>query len=533
MDKSRQYMLQISWLKAAFLTSLFFFFTENSIVFGQDGIVSQPGRSLELLSTSNNKPRNIIFILTDDQRFDAFGFLKAQPFIKTPNLDRLAKEGAYLPNAFVTTSLCSPSRASILTGLYAHKHKVIDNQNPVPDNLIFFSQYLQKAGYQTALVGKWHMGGAHDDPQRGFDYWVSFKGQGSYLPEKNGLNVNGRHVAQKGYITDELTDYALDFLNHRDKKKPFMLYLSHKAVHDNFIPAERNKGMFKNFSFNPPLTMQTGKHEGAPMWLQNQRNSWHGVDFPYHSNLDIGEYYKRYAETLYGVDESVGRIIDYLKQQGLLESTLIIHMGDNGFQFGEHGIIDKRTAYEASMRVPMIAYCPELIKPGTVVKQVVANIDIAPTILEVAGLRAPNYMDGKSFLPFLEGKQQAWRDGLLYEYYWERNYPQTPSMFAIRGSRFKYIHYYGIWDTDELYDLQSDSLEAHNLILNKEYQDVITKMNKQLFGLLKGSQGMYIPLNADNGEQSNLRSEYGSPAASFPSYLMRGSADTLTTGGHN
>ena len=339
--------------------------------------------------------------------------------------------------------------------------------------------------------------------------------------------MNGKHVAQQGYITDELTGYALTFLENRNKKKPFMLYLSHKGVHADFIPAERNKAKFKNYSFNLPLTMQTGKHAGAPMWLQNQRNSWHGVEFPYHSSLDIGEYYKRYAETLYGVDESVGRIMDYLKEQGLLESTLIIYMGDNGFQFGEHGIIDKRTAYEASMRVPMLAYCPELIKPGTVVKEVVANIDIAPTILEASGLKAPDYMDGKSFLPFLEGRKQAWRDGLLYEYYWERNYPQTPTMHAVRGSQYKYIHYTGIWDTDELYDLQNDPLETRNLIRSKDRQDVVKKMNNQLFRLLEDSQGMYIPLNPDKGEQADLRYEHGSPAASFPSYLMR--EDTIST----
>jgi N-acetylglucosamine-6-sulfatase len=255
--------------------------------------------------------------------------------------------------------------------------------------------------------------------------------------------------------------------------------------------------------------------------LQNQRNSWHGVDYPYHNNLDIGEYYKRYAETLYGVDESVGRIMDYLKEQGLLESTLIIYMGDNGFQFGEHGIIDKRTAYEASMRVPMLAYCPALIKPGTVVKEVVANIDVAPTLLEAAGLKAPAYMDGKSFLPFLESKQQAWRNGLLYEYYWERNYPQTPTIHALRGSRYKYIHYTGIWDTDELYDLQTDPLETNNLIRDTAYQEIVKQMNAALFQQLKSSGGMYIPLNPDSGEQSNLRSKSGAPAASFPSYLIK------------
>lgn len=502
-------------------STIVFFLVSTFYVYGQDAVVKQANGYLKLQKASNEKPRNVIFILTDDHRYDALGFLKAQSFIKTPNLDRLATGGAYLPNAFVTTSLCSPSRASILTGLFAHKHQVVDNNNPVSKELVFYSQYLQEIGYETAMIGKWHMGGNFDDPQRGFDYWVSFKGQGSYLPEKNGLNVNGKHVVQKGYITDELTDYALDFIKNHKKNKPFMLYLAHKGVHADFVPAERNKGMFKEHTFNPPLTMQIGTHKGAPMWLQNQRNSWHGVEFPYHSSLDIGEYYKRYAETLYGVDESVGRIMDYLKDQGLLESTLIIYMGDNGFQFGEHGIIDKRTAYEASMRVPMLAYCPELIKPGTIVKEVVANIDIAPTILNAAGLKAPDYMDGKSFLPFLKGEQQAWRNGLLYEYYWERNFPQTPTMHALRGDRYKYIHYNGIWDTDELYDLQQDPLETKNLIKSAAHKNIVKQMNKELFEQLKSSKGMYIPLYPDAGGQQNLRYEYGSPAASFPSIMKR------------
>jgi len=269
--------------------------------------------------------------------------------------------------------------------------------------------------------------------------------------------------------------------------------------------------------------MEIGKHEGAPMWLQNQRNSWHGAEFPYHSNLNIGEYYKRYAETMYGVDENVGRLIQYLKEQGLLESTLIIYMGDNGFQFGEHGLIDKRTAYEASMRVLMVAYCPELIKSGTVVEEVVANIDIASTLLEAAGVKAPNYMDGKSFLPFLKGEKSPWRDGLLYEYYWERNFPHTPTTHALRGDRYKYIHYYGLWDTDELYDLKEDPYETKNLIHREELQSTVRKMNKQLFDILESTNGMYIPLYPGAGRQHNLRFEYGSPAASFPSHIKRDS----------
>ena len=196
------------------------------------------------------------------------------------------------------------------------------------------------------------------------------------------------------------------------------------------------------------------QYADKPMWVKNQRNSWHGVEFAYHNNLSIDTYYKSYCETLLAVDESVGRVLDFLRERKLLDSTLIIFMGDNGFQFGEHGLIDKRNAYEESMRVPMLMQCPELFKGGTVVQQMVANLDIAPTILEAAGLKAPASLDGKSFIALAQGKPVPWRDALLYEYYWERNFPQTPAMHAIRTDQYKYIHYYGIWDTDELYDIQ-------------------------------------------------------------------------------
>jgi Arylsulfatase A and related enzymes len=506
--------------RIAFLTAgTALFLLLSTCLLAQQVVVKQRNGSLQLQKLSNIKPRNIVFILTDDHRYDAFGFLKSQTFIKTPHLDRMAAGGAYLPNAFATTSLCSPSRASILTGLYTHKHRVVDNNNAVSPELIFFPQYLQQIGYQTAMIGKWHIGGEYDGPQRGFDYWVSFKGQGTYLPTENGLNVNGKRVAQKGYITDELTDYAIDFLDKRDKNKPFMLYLSHKGVHADFVPAERDRHMADGHSFKKPASMDTGVHKGAPMWVYNQRNSWHGVEYPYHSNLDIGEYYKRYAATLLSVDSSVGRVMRYLEDENLLENTLIIYMGDNGFQFGEHGIIDKRTAYEASMRVPMLAYCSALIKPGTVVKEVVANIDIAPTLLAAAGLKAPAYMDGKNFLPLLEGKKAPWRRELLYEYYWERNFPQTPTMHALRGDRYKYIHYNGIWDTDELYDLQEDPDETNNLIRSPAHQAIVKQMNKELYEQLANTGGMYIPLNPDVGNQLNRRNASGSGAAEFPDYL--------------
>jgi N-acetylglucosamine-6-sulfatase len=469
------------------------------------------------------RPRNIIYILSDDHRYDAMGFT-GHPFLETPNLDFLAKNGVHAKNAFVTTALCSPSRASVLTGQYAHKHRVVDNNTAVPPNTHFFSETLQKAGYETAFIGKWHMGGEGDDPQPGFDHWISFKGQGTYLPSPNGLNINGKRVPQKGYITDELTDYALDWLKARKGDKPFFLYLSHKAVHSEFIPAERHKGRYAGKKFTPPSSQDANTDPtGRPMWVKNQRNSWHGVDYPYHSDLDIAEYHRRYCETLLAVDESLGRILDWLRSKNLLNDTLVVYMGDNGFAFGEHGLIDKRTAYEESMRVPLILHCPAEFKPGTVLKDVVAGIDIAPTFLESAGLpaSASSTMDGASFLPLARGEKKPWRDSLLYEYYWERTFPQTPTLHALRGDRYKYIRYQGIWDTDELYDLQNDPGETKNLIRDPALQDTVKTMNARLWEILKQTKGEQIPLLPDRALwQNNKRRSSGPPNAPFPPYLL-------------
>ncbi len=476
------------------------------------------GPDLKLAKVEGARPRNIVFVLADDHRYDAIGFM-GHPFLETPNLDALAKGGAHVRNAFVTTALCSPSRASILTGLYAHRHKIVDNNTLEPPGTRTFPQYLQAAGYETAFVGKWHMGGESDEPRAGFDRWVSFRGQGTYPPNRNGLNVDGARVEQEGYITDELTDYALDWLAGRDGSKPFFLYLSHKAVHSEFIPADRHKGRYDGKPVPVPKSLDT--FEGRPTWVKNQRNSWHGVEFPYHSGLDVDAYYRRYCETLLAVDDSIGRLLAHLRERRLLESTLVVYMGDNGFAFGEHGLIDKRTAYEESMRVPMLAHCPEIIPAGTVVEQVVANLDVAPTFLEAAGLRAPEGLDGRSFLPLLRGEPTEWRDALLYEYYWERNFPHTPTTFALRTNRYKYIHYYGIWDTDEIYDLRDDPLEMRNLIADPARRDDVTRLNRRLFAELDRTGGMAIPLYPDRGGSMNLRREGGSPAADFPERFYR------------
>ncbi|MCB1230632.1 MAG: sulfatase [Verrucomicrobiae bacterium] len=490
------------------------------------------------VAPAEEKQPNILVILTDDHRYDALGFL-GHPFLKTPNLDRIAREGIHFANAFVTTSLCSPSRASILTGLYAHNHGVVDNYNPLPKGLTFFPEYLQKAGYETAFIGKWHMGGEVDDPQPGFDHWISFKGQGVYFDDpakgkvkgrfvpqaiNSGYNIDGDRKSQDGYITDELSQYGLDWLRQRSGEKPWLLYLSHKAVHADFIPANRHAYQYENEPWQQPKSWfeLPDQFHDVPMWVKNQRNSRHGVQFAYYTNLDLATYYRRYCETLLAVDETTGDLLAELEKRGELDDTIVLYLGDNGFQFGEHGLIDKRCAYEESMRIPMLMRAPMFSKGGRTVEEVVANIDIAPTLLEAAGLPVPDHMDGRSFLPLVKGEPDVkWRDYLLYEYYWERNYPQTPTMHALRGDRFKYVRYQGIWDVDELYDLKADEKETHNLINDPEYADTVTKLNARLFEILEETNGKRMPILNDRGTKFLHRKKGGTPAAEFPEWFER------------
>jgi len=445
------------------------------------------------------KPRNVIFILTDDHRNDFMGFTNKVPWLETPNMDMLAHEGAHFKNAFVTTSLCSPSRASILTGMYSHCHTIVDNVAPDPGNLIYFPQYLQKAGYQTAFLGKWHMGDHGDDPKPGFNHWESFKGQGIYYnPE---LNINGERVQYQDstYITDLLTKHSIEWLENRDKEKPFFMYLSHKAVHAEFQPARRHKGRYKGKKIDLPATFEQTKNGEYrdlkwPEWVKKQRISWHGVDYMYHGNADFNEMVQLYCETLLGVDESIGSVMDYLKKEGLDESTMVIYMGDNGFSWGEHGLIDKRHFYEESVKVPFLVRCPELFEGGKTINKMVQNIDLAPTILEMAGLDKPDYMPGRSFSSLLKGTETKWRDKIFYEYYWEYDFPMTPTVFGVRTDKYKYIRYHGIWDRNELYDLENDPEEMYNLIDKPELQDIVKGLANDLYDWMENTDGMKIPL---------------------------------------
>lgn len=473
-------------------------------------------------------PRNVIFILLDDLRFDGLGFL--QPVIHTPNIDKLAKGGTYFPNTVVTSSLCSPSRATILTGENARNHGVVDNAGSSEQNLTFFPAYLQKAGYQTAFIGKWHMGRDDDSPRPGFDKWVSFRGQGTYYPSEKKdsvLNVDGQHVPQKGYITSELTDYAMDWLQkERDPKKPFFLYLSHKAVHADPIPEPKYEHQYDNTVFKIPASAANTpeNYKGKPMWVYNQRNSWHGLDFFYYQDHQMAEYLKNYYAALSSVDDSVGRIMEYLRKNGLEKNTLVVFTSDNGYQIGDHGLIDKRTAYEPSVKVPMVMYEPGTVPAGVVNPGRLRTLDYAPTFLDLAGVEKPQQFEGVSAWPLITGKLPAadWKaPDFVYEYFWEPQFPMTPTTFAIERGNLKYIQYYGIYDIDELYDLSKDPDEMHNLIDDPAYAKQRNELRESLYAQLANNTNHHmIPFGRKRGDGVVNRKRGGSGSAPYPDDWM-------------
>src|SRR5690606_15981913 len=311
------------------------------------------------------------------------------------------------------------------------------------------------------------------------------------------------------YTTDILTDFALEWLDQRSGDEPFFMYLSHKAVHAEFEPAVRHRGRYADVEIVYPASRANTEsyYRGKLLWVRDQLNRWHGVDYMYHGQFDFDTFYRQYAETLLALDESVGRVLEHVDRSGLSGNTLVIYMSDNGFLLGEHGLIDKRNAYEESIRVPMLAYAPGMIEPGTTIEALVRNIDVAPTVLELVGVRARHQMDGQSFLGLLTGSRDVrartadvnarnplppatalpGEPALLYEYYWEHAFPHTPTTFALRGPRFKYIYYHGVWDRQELYDLATDPLEQHNLIDVPAYAQHVTAMREALFDRLEAT----------------------------------------------
>lgn len=459
---------------------------------------AEPAASIKAKkSATGNSPAgtrpNFVFILIDDLRHDALG-CTGHPFAKTPNIDRIAAGGVRFTNAFVTTSLCSPARGSFLTGMYAHKHGVRTNDGEDLDpKTPTFPQVLRINGYETALIGKWHMGES-GDPRPGFDYWLGLHGQGTYLDPV--LNENGCDIHTKGYATDLLTDYAVKWLE-KPRSKPFCLYLSHKATHDDWIPAERHKDLYSDVKFTEPASYKDDL-SGKPEWMRMIKLRGGKLKRPAPPVIpdrltpppwseDPADHEKKvnYNRTLASADDSVGRVLDTLQKNGLLENTLVIFAGDNGFFQGEHGGMgDKRLAYEESMRIPLFAMGPGVPR-GKLLDPMVLNIDLAPTLLELAGAPIPLAMQGKSLTPVLAGKTTRWRDSFIYEYYREEWLPGMPTMLGVRTHDWKYVCYPELDDIDELYDLKADPFEMNNLATNPAYKDQLTKMQAELDRLCK------------------------------------------------
>lgn len=455
--------------------------------------------SLNLFSQKTEKKPNFLFILVDDQPYDAVGFSNRYPFLKTPNIDKLAKEGVNVENFFVTQSICSPSRASFLTGTYPHIHGVNQNNKHVdPDwsNYAPYSSHLQKSGYETAHIGKIHMAWKRDKEhiRPGFDYWFSFIGQGKYFDPK--VNDNGVEMQLEGYMTDILTDKTIDWLkNKRDPNKPFSLNLWHKAVHEKHLPAPRHKDLYNNEDLpTPPYDTHKETFKGKPEWLRRKTYGfkWNKNDkipdelpeitWPINKNK-----YMQLLRSLIAVDESLGEVIKTLDEMGELENTVIIYSSDNGYFMGDHTFLDKRLAYENSMRVPMIIRYPKLITKNSAIKEQCLNIDIAPTILDLAGVKKPTYMQGESMVKLISGKKdKSWRKSMLFEYYVDDAWPYAgPNQVAVRTNKYKLIDNFLEDDIDELYDLIKDPGEMKNLINDDNYNNIEKELREESIKLQK------------------------------------------------
>ena len=439
---------------------------------------------------------NIVFILVDDLRWDEIG-LAGHPYIKTPNIDRIGREGVLFRNAFMTTPLCSPSRASFLTGQYAHTHGITDNvdRSVASHRLITFPALLHQAGYETSFIGKWHMGN-DETPRPGFDNWVSFKGQGTYLNPD--INENGTPVKASGYITDILNGYALKFLK-QPHSKPFLIYLAHKAIHPEitqnndgsvdlskaelFIPADRHRTLYATRKIPHRLNYKRPPHGKPALERRIGDLPLLGATTATQDETILGR-----QRTLMAIDEGVGEILAALKEMGQLDNTVIVFTSDNGYFYGEHGLsVERRLAYEESIRMPLVMRYPKVIKQGSVRDEFALNIDLAPTLLELAGVASPVTMQGKSLLPILGGRQQEWRKSFLIEYYTDRVFPRISQMGykAVRNERWKYIHYLELEGMDELYDLKQDPYELHNVIKEPRARLALTELQQELERLLQ------------------------------------------------
>lgn len=481
---------------------------------------------------AQHQPPNIIYIMSDDhttQAVGAYGSRLAR-LNPTPNLDQLAADGMLFDRVFCTNSICTPSRATIITGQYSQTNGVLDLDHKLPVEKQYLPIEMRKLGYTTAMIGKWHL---KNEPAN-FDYYnvlVGKGGQGSYFDPTLADKTKGAWpdnvVEHTGHSTDIITDLTLEYLSQRDKSKPFFLMHHYKAPHDNFHYAPRYEDYLEDTEIPEPSSLYVqpyfgsvatrGSHDslshliGTSVSNRHQRRNY--VKFYKTGELPDEEathmayqtYLKHYLRCVKGVDDNLGRLFDYLKQEGLWENTIIIYTGDQGFMLGEHDYIDKRWMYEESMRMPFIVHYPNKIKPGSQSSLLINNADFAPTMIEIAGGQAPSHMQGMSFKRTLMGEPiSSWREATYYRYWMHMIHHEVPAHFGIRTDRYKLMLYYAAHYLDEkqgkefywwkqyapvkdvapvaweFYDLQHDPNELHNRYNDPAYQDIIAKLKVKL-----------------------------------------------------
>jgi arylsulfatase A-like enzyme len=473
-------------------------------------VLSHKARAGQTAAEAKARP-NIIFIMTDDHAAQAMSCYGSK-VNKTPNLDRIAHEGMRFTNCFCTNSICAPSRAVILTGKYSHLNGLIDNNVRFDGSQPTAPKLLQQAGYETAIIGKWHL---QSDPT-GFDYWNILPGQGVYY---NPVMIEmGQRKKHPGYVTDILTDHVLAWLKERKGDKPFYLMFHHKAPHREWEPDPKHLALYEDQQLPEPATLfddQAGRGRAAkeqdmtiaktmndkdlklvPLdgLTPEQKAEWDAAYGPRNKAFKEANpqgkdlvrwkyqrYIKDYLRCIASVDDNVGRLLDYLDESGLAQNTVVVYCSDQGFYLGDHGWFDKRFMYEESLRMPLLVRYPQEIRPGSVNDDIALNLDFAETFLDYAGVPAPADMQGRSLRPLLQGRTpQDWRTSMYYHYY---EYPAVHSVkrhYGVRTQRYKLIHFYHDIDEWELYDLKTDPDEMHNIYSEPQYADVVKELKAEL-----------------------------------------------------
>ena len=475
-------------------------------------------------------PYNIVYIMTDDHTAQMMSCYDKR-YVSTPNLDRIARDGVRFTNSFVANSLSGPSRACMLTGKHSSENRFFDNSTCVFDaEQQTFPKLLQKAGYQTAVVGKWHLGTL----PTGFDYWEVIPEQGDYY-NPSFITMQRDTIVERGYLTNIITDKSLEWIEARDKQRPFCILIHHKAVHRNWLPELKYLNEYEDTTFPMPDTFYDD-YEGRVAAANQEMHILEDMDIIYDTKMlkdDVETHYKGaylsfigrltpeeraqydaayapiikefyekqpqgkelaewkyqrymrdYAKVVKSLDDNVGRVLDYLKEQGLDKNTLVVYTSDQGFYMGEHGWFDKRFMYEESMRTPLVMTLPEEFDRKGDIVEMVQNIDYAPTFLELAGVDVPDDMHGESLVPLFRGEQpKDWRRSLYYHFY---EYPAEHMVkrhYGVRTERYKLIHFYNDIDEWELYDLQQDPQELNNIYGKEGYDDVTKELRAELLRL--------------------------------------------------